>query len=46
MNEYFAFTTEGGEVVRLPFPADVPLDERDTYIAAQIAAHSSPDSED
>jgi len=46
MNEYFAFTTEGGEVVRLPFPVDLPLDERDPYIAAQIAAHSSPDSED
>lgn len=46
MTEYFAFTTEDGEVVRLPFPVDLPLDERDAYIAAQIAAHSSPDSED
>ena len=38
MNEYFAFTTEDGEVVRLPFPDDLPLDERDDYMAAQIAA--------
>lgn len=42
MNEYFAFTTAEGETVRLPFPADLPLDERETYMAAQIAADSTP----
>ncbi|MFY7922881.1 MAG: hypothetical protein ACOVSI_10740 [Gemmatimonas sp.] len=42
MNEYFAFTTQEGETVRLPFPADLPLDERDAYMAAQIAAYAPP----
>jgi len=46
MNEYFAFDTAGGDVVRLPFPADLPLDERADYMAAQIAAHADTLPED
>lgn len=38
--DYFAFTTTSGEVIRLPFPFDLPLDERADYMAAAIAAHS------
>lgn len=39
--EYFAFEANG-EVLRLPFPTDLPLDEREAYMAAQIAAHTTP----
>ncbi|MFN8995502.1 MAG: hypothetical protein ACK5X3_17810 [Pseudomonadota bacterium] len=47
MNEFFAFTTADGETVRLPFPADLPLDERDDFMAAAIAAaDADPSSED
>ena len=45
MNEYFAFETPEGETIRLPFPADLPLDEREAYMAAQIAAHATPDED-
>ena len=38
--EYFAFTDHAGEVIRLPFPITLPLDEREAYMAAQIAAHN------
>ena len=44
-NEYFAFTTAEGETVRLPLPAGLPLDEREAYMAAQIAAYTTPDEE-
>lgn len=43
--DYFQFETPTGEVVRLPFPFDLPLDEREQYMADAIAAHS-PSSED
>jgi hypothetical protein len=42
MNEYFAFPTDTGDVIRLPFPADLPLDEREAYMAAAIAEHENP----
>ena len=41
--EYFAFLTNAGEDIRLPFPLDLPLDEREAYMAAQIAAVADPD---
>ena len=43
--DYFEFTTDTGEVVRLPFPFDLPLDEREAYMAAALAAHSTPDED-
>lgn len=42
MTEYFAFTTAAGDVIRLPFPTDLPLDEREAYMAAAIAEHDTP----
>jgi len=42
MNEYFAFTTDTGDVIRLPFPADLPFDEREAFMAQAIAAHETP----
>lgn len=42
MNEYFAFETAMGDVIRLPFPADLPLDEREAFIAAAISEHDTP----
>jgi hypothetical protein len=39
MREYFEFTTPSGEVIRAAFPDDLPLDEREAFIAAAIAAH-------
>jgi hypothetical protein len=42
MNEFFAFTTGTGDVIRLPFPADLPLDEREAFMAQAIAAHQTP----
>jgi hypothetical protein len=44
--DYFAFTTDDGELIRLPFPMDLPLDEREAYMAARIAAHASPSDEE
>ena len=38
MPEYFAFETQAGAVIRLPFPDALPLDERDAYMAAQADA--------
>jgi|GEM_PF-4074352 hypothetical protein len=43
--DYFQFETPSGEVIRLPFPFALPLDERETYMADAIAAHATP-SED
>lgn len=43
--DYFAFETDAGETIRLPFPFDLPLDEREDFMAAAMAAHSLP-SED
>lgn len=37
-NEFFATTAADGTTTRLPFPLDVPLDERDAYMAATTAA--------
>lgn len=43
--EYFAITTEDGAVIREPFPLDLPLDEREAYMAARLAALAvDPDS--
>ena len=44
--DYFAFTTASGETVRLPFPIDLTLDERQAFMAAAIAAAEPSTSSD
>ena len=39
MREYFEFTTPSGDVIRAAFPDDLPLAERDAYVALALAAH-------
>lgn len=46
MNEFFQFETAAGDVIRVPFPPDLPLDERETFMADEIAAHSDTPTED
>jgi hypothetical protein len=40
--DYFTFTTDDGAVHVLPFPFDLPLEEREAYMQAAIDAAATP----